>query len=497
MPIELQPRRTTNEDSTRGKEELVSFDRALQNSNQHVEIEGKPEAIRESRFNGVNSNILSGIDLDSDDLSYAAMSLDNSLKSVGERSMSSVTSTIRLGINRAMHDWKILAFGQAISFSVFTIGATASELVYMCDLNAPIFQFSWMYFMLLFHLAYRLIMHYAHKRNEMTQKQEKDKKYVHEELFELQQQQGSGESTQEATATTITIPQQYFPFTSLPLSGPWWVYFALAFLEVEAQYFTILAFRYTTLTSITLLDSLAIPASMVASKLLLKCRYGTAHLIGVCICLIGAAMNILIDIEDVEEGREGDKYQHKVLGDMIAIIGAILLGINDTIIEMVCKKYSPQEFLSMLGFFGTIISISQMLVLEMDEIAMFFNSEATCSKSSGFSLLFAFAIANYLSIIGQSYFLIVSEAALMNLSMLTSDLFSVLFSIFFEANIPRPSFYVALVLIFLGICVYEIGPSPMTKMNKHNPDGVTKDDLRKSKQLLNVFEISVPKKEML
>merc|ERR1711920_46346 len=124
--------------------------------------------------------------------------------------------------------------------------------------------------------------------------------------------------------------------------------------------------------------------------------------------------------------------------------------------------YSPNEFLSMFGFFGSIICIVQMLILERHEIASFFNGEATCSTGTGVSLLFTLSISHYLAQIGQSHFLVISEAALMNLSMLTSDLFSVVFSVFFEGVLPNHSFYIALVFIMAGIVTYEIAPSPMT-----------------------------------
>jgi len=489
MPVELKPL-PPSKGST---DEMVSFDQALHNSRKHEEIEGVAEESNESRFN--NNNVKIWPTIDRDETSVGLDSLDNSRKSFSGRSASSVSTTVAIGIARAASNWKILLFGQAVSLSVFAIGATASELVYMCDLNAPVFQFSWMYFMLLFHLVYRIISFSINERKAKGQKKKEAKKYVHEELFELNQV--SGQSSKETSESAIAIPQYYFPFTSMPMSGAWWVYFVIAFLEVEANYFTLLAYRYTTFTSVTLLDSLAIPASMIASKFILKSRYGTAHLIGVCICLLGSALNILIDLEDVANGTVDTQYDHKVLGDMIAIIGAILLGINDAIIEMLCKKHSTQEFLSMIGFFGSIICLVQIFFLEMDEIARFFTAESTCSKASGFSLLFTCAIANYLSTIGQAYFLLYSEAALMNLSMLTSDLFAVFFSILFEAVIPNASFYVALLLIMIGIIVYEIGPSPMTKINENNPDGVNVSDLKKSQQLLTVFEINIPKTQFV
>eukprot|EP00542_Grammatophora_oceanica_P006956 CAMPEP_0194057158 /NCGR_PEP_ID=MMETSP0009_2-20130614/62540_1 /TAXON_ID=210454 /ORGANISM="Grammatophora oceanica, Strain CCMP 410" /LENGTH=46 /DNA_ID= /DNA_START= /DNA_END= /DNA_ORIENTATION= len=46
----------------------------------------------------------------------------------------------------------------------------------------------------------------------------------------------------------------------------------MAFLDAQANALTVLAFKYTTLTSVTLLDALAIPSAMIVSKTFLNRR---------------------------------------------------------------------------------------------------------------------------------------------------------------------------------------------------------------------------------
>ena len=53
----------------------------------------------------------------------------------------------------------------------------------------------------------------------------------------------------------------------------------------------------------------------------------------------------------------------------------------------------------------------------------------------------------------------VSEATYLNLSLLTGDLWSVLFSVVVERIITSPLFFVALVLVLSGLVLYEIAPS--------------------------------------
>eukprot|EP00977_Amphora_coffeiformis_P001548 scaffold296_cov102-Amphora_coffeaeformis.AAC.36 len=67
---------------------------------------------------------------------------------------------------------------------------------------------------------------------------------------------------------------------------------------------------------------------------------------------------------------------------------------------------------------------------------------------------------------GASIFLIMSEAAFFNLSLLTGDLWSVLFSIVAERIIPQSLFFVALVFVISGVVIYEMAPSPVLEDNK-------------------------------
>jgi len=390
---------------------------------------------------------------------------------------SSVSSTIKLGLYHSLHEWKIVAFGQFISFLVFGSAAATSELEEKCSLNYPAFQSSFTYFLLMFNLLVRVLKFQCSRppnpSNPINDENKKRLRYSHEVLFHDIMQR-AGENSQENAF--MTNPK-YFPFACIPIEGDLWVYFLLAFLEVEALYFTVLAYRYTTITSASLLLSMSVPSAMAASKILLKWKYGLAHIIGVCICLIGAVSNVLIDFEDDEKGKDV-KFEHKVIGDFLATVGAVLLGVTDALVEFMCKKCSSQEYLSMMGIFGTIISIVQVFLVEKEAITMYFGNNAICSKEWKFGLLAAFTLANYLNLTLQAYFLRISEASLMNLSVLTSDLFAVLFSVVFENIVPDPLFYLALVLIYSGIIIYESAPSPMeerenteeTSTNRHCKD---------------------------
>ena len=54
------------------------------------------------------------------------------------------------------------------------------------------------------------------------------------------------------------------------LSNAWYVYLGLAVLDVEGNYLVTKAYQYTSITSVTLLDSTTIPAVMLLSWLVFR-----------------------------------------------------------------------------------------------------------------------------------------------------------------------------------------------------------------------------------
>jgi len=382
-------------------------------------------------------------------------------------------STIAEGIAHTLAHWKILIFGQFLAVLLTGIGATTSTLVDDCHLSAPTFQFMLVYFVLSGHFFFKFGRHlfgrYAGRKTMDTGGEEDSKKdEPHDSLALGDDDMGDNLPPPIGAKENVfekNRPKYTLPCTTMPIRGPWWFYFVIAVLDVEANFFTILAFRYTTLTSVTLFDSLAIPGAMMTSKWILGSKYDNSHIVGALVCLLGVVVNVLVDLEELEDPETGEaRYPHKLLGDVLAIAGGILYGVNDALEELVVRRFSMQEFLAFTGLYGSFISIIQVYVLEMDQVYQFFNGTSPCSGSSTIGwLMFAFVVINYVSYLGVARFLVVSEAALLNLSLLTSDLYAVLFSVFAMNIIPDPLFFVALLLIFSGVVIYEIGPSPMVK----------------------------------
>jgi len=237
--------------------------------------------------------------------------------------------------------WKVLLFGQALSFLLAAGGAAQATLHLQCNLSAPTFTSSIIYFI----LSLNLIPLYHQGRR------------TRHDIY--------GEEDGVLHTRDDIRPQHWFCGV-IPLVASPWAYVGIAFLDVEANYMTVLAYRYTTITSITLFDALAIPSAMILSWTFLRRRYTPIHYCGVAVCMAGIVYNVLADYETNLNSTSGSReYPHKVLGDALAICGGIVYGANDFLAETAVRRFGgPTEFLGMMGLFGLIISIVQAAILE-------------------------------------------------------------------------------------------------------------------------------------
>lgn len=392
--------------------------------------DGRQETVRRSFAVHASAPVMT---MDDDD----GASMVSSIASIAVYSM-------RGSLSYTLEHWKIIAFGQALSLVLACNGASQATLHFECSLSAPAFTMALYYFVLSLFLI-PLYMKGCSLRATTT--------------YRIADAAMSAEGPPEHQHT-FTAP--YWFLGRIPLYAPAWVYLGIAFLDFEANYFTVLAFRYTTLTSVTLFDALAVPSSMVFSALFLQRKFTSMHLVGVGSCMLGILYNVLADYE--LQGDDQD-FPNRLLGDILAITGGIMFGLTDVLAEKsVCHFGGPAEFLGMLGFFATLISIIHAAIFERAEIAEFFQgfengTGDNCSVGAGILLTLAFVAGSSLSYIGSSHFLVVSEATLLNLSYLTGDAWAVLFSIVAEGIVPSALFWVALVMTVSGVIIYEMGPT--------------------------------------
>ena len=233
----------------------------------------------------------------------------------------------------------------------------------------------------------------------------------------------------------------------LPIAHPMYVYFLVAVANFYTNYFTVLAFRYTNITSVALTDALALPTAMILSWLCLGHKYSTLHYVGVIVCLTGILLNVFQDhqTDQTDSTQEtntttwlagdasSDEFPHKVWGDFFGLLGGVLYGVSNTVVEYLVsdpntlETIANLEYLSMTGFFGSVICVVQVALLEADQLHQFlfflggggpsnddhdddpFDENTSCTQEKVFGLWTGFSICWLLFYVYSARFLQVSE----------------------------------------------------------------------------------------
>lgn len=119
------------------------------------------------------------------------------------------------------------------------------------------------------------------------------------------------------------------------------------------------------------IDAFVLPITLILSYFFIKLRYKFNHLLGVIACLCGCGLIITADyLVQIESGKDGGK--HRISGDILCFMASVLYAVSNVSSEIFIKDNSKLEYLSMIGFMGTLISLVQMFVLEREEISLLF-----------------------------------------------------------------------------------------------------------------------------
>ncbi|KAL3793131.1 hypothetical protein HJC23_005633 [Cyclotella cryptica] len=412
-----------------------------------------------------------------------------------------ITSTIVDGFVHTVAHWKVLLLGQAISLVLAAAGASSEILSLECGVSAPSTYNASGYFLVAFFgaMAFRKE---SKKRGEEKIDEEQLKFHIEgsdtdSANFEVTHDHGADDD--DLTVEDESPPRRSFfaiqggysnaskrgqrdkhtpnarspgnkrkiqtkyPFLCFTIHAKWYYYFIVAFIEAQAYYLIFLAFRYTSFTFVYISDALAIPSAMIFSRMLMKKRYSCTHLLGGLVCISGIVINTISDMEKNDPLEKVSSTEH-MKGDLLAILGAVLLGLDDVLSEIIVTDYGGvNEMLFMKGFFGTIISIVQLIIFELDSVSSLFGTSesSSCETSRRMTLFSVHVLTRALDVAGEMQFLYLSEAALLNLSLLTSDLYAALFDVVSVGLELIPYYYLAFCLIFTGIVLYESGPSPV------------------------------------
>jgi len=233
-------------------------------------------------------------------------------------------------------------------------------------------------------------------------------------------------------------------------------YILIAFVDVEGNYLIIKAYQYTSITSIMLLDCFTIPCAMIISYLFLRYKYNLKHFIGVMTCITGLVCIVYTDsLLSADQDNNQFKLNTIIYGDVLCLSGAALYAVSNVLQEHLVKEYKRQLFLGVLGIFGFIISFIQFFILEYSTMI------ASHISPAAIGYIIGFIVCLFLMYVNTSVFLKNNDAILFNLSMLTSDVYAVVFSYFFYHHLVHYLYFVAFGLVVVGLFIYhsEVPPT--------------------------------------
>ena len=126
-----------------------------------------------------------------------------------------------------------------------------------------------------------------------------------------------------------------------------------------------------------------------------------------------------------------------------------MYALSNVLQEAMVKTKDRVEYLGMLGLFGTLFSAIQTPIFEWDKLHSVEWNTTIILFNCGFVLCLFLMYCN------TSLFLRCSDAALFNLSLLTSDVYAVVFSYFVFGYTVSWLYFIALVLAVTGVLLYH------------------------------------------
>ncbi|KAM7205236.1 Eukaryotic protein of unknown function (DUF914) domain containing protein [Rhypophila sp. PSN 637] len=236
-----------------------------------------------------------------------------------------------------------------------------------------------------------------------------------------------------------------------------WKYLILSFLDVEGNYFTVLAYRYTNILSAQLLNFWSIVCVVIISFFLLKVRYKIFQIAGILLACGG--MGILLASDHIS-GTNGGPGVDLVKGDLFGLLGATLYGISNVYEEWFVSRRPVYEVLSFLGFFGVLINGVQAAIFDRAS----FQGATWDGQVAGYLVGYTLALTVFYSL--APLVLRMGSAAFFDISLLTANFWGVIIGVRVFGYVIHFLYPIAFVLIILGLVTYFLAGSVLGDSKK-------------------------------
>lgn len=249
------------------------------------------------------------------------------------------------------------------------------------------------------------------------------------------------------------------------LEIPCWQYLLLAFADVEGNFLVVCAYKYTSISSVMLLDCFTIPVVMLLSTVFLRAKYTRSHFVAVLFCLVGISVLVISDvIRDQETMLKASWDVSALYGDFLCLFGSAVYACSNVGQEYLVKKENRRmEFLGLIGLFGLLISSAQATYFEGDIV------RAVDWTWPSMLCLLGYIITLFVMYSATSIFLTTGDAAVFNLSLLTSDFFAVVAAKYLFNEELSSLYFVGFSLVIVGVSVYNRSEPPTTVASCSDP----------------------------
>ncbi|KAL2161012.1 hypothetical protein VTH06DRAFT_8725 [Thermothelomyces fergusii] len=247
-----------------------------------------------------------------------------------------------------------------------------------------------------------------------------------------------------------------------------WKYFILSFLDVEGNYFTVLAYKYTNILSAQLINFWSIVCVVTLSFFLLRVRYRWLQIAGILICCGG--MGLLLASDHIT-GSNGGPASDMLKGDLFALLGATLYGISNVFEEWFVSKRPVYEVLSFLGIFGACINGVQAAIFDRRS----FDGATWNGKVAGWLVGYTLCLSLFYST--APLILRMGSAAVFDVNLLTANFWGVIIGTRVFGYVVHWMYPIAFVLIICGLITYFLagsilGDSKKPWLGDNQKDGV-------------------------
>ncbi|KAK8075011.1 hypothetical protein PG997_009674 [Apiospora hydei] len=236
-----------------------------------------------------------------------------------------------------------------------------------------------------------------------------------------------------------------------------WKYAILSFLDVEGNYFTVLAYRYTNLLSAQLLNFWSIVCVVIISFTLLKVRYKWAQILGILVACGG--MGILLASDHIQ-GSNGGPGQNLLKGDLFGLAGATLYGLSNVFEEWFVSKRPVYEVLSFLGLFGIIINGATGAIFDRTTLI----GSTWDGDVAGYLVGYTLVLFIFYSL--APLILRMGSAAFFDISLLTGNFWGTIIGIHVFGYAIHFMYPIAFVCIIIGLVVYFLAGSMLGDSKK-------------------------------